>query len=301
LPSCMIFVWLEKLKYGRITKKGYKLDLRELIEQSPQISSLPTIFYRINEAVEDPECSFVEIGEIISGDPSLAARLLRIVNSLFFGFPSEIETISHAVTIVGMAQLQDLALATTVVNQFKGISKELISMEKFWLHSVATGLAARIIAVYRREPNADRFYLMGMLHDLGRLVLFLNLPEKMEKVFEHHEKGGLLHDSENEVIGADHAAVAGMLLKVWELPEMLQEAVAQHHAPNLSSQYPTAASIVHVADIIAHTMELGTCGEHFVPPLNAKAWETLDLPISLLSSIVEQVDRQATEAVEMFL
>ena len=277
------------------------MDIRNLIEQSPKISSLPTIFYQINEAVEDPECSFVEIGEIISGDPSLAARLLRIVNSSFFGFPSKIETISHAVTIVGMAQLHDLALATTVVNQFKGIPKESLNMEKFWLHSVATGLAARIIAVYRREPNADRFYLMGMLHDLGRLVLFLNIPDQMQKIMNCYEEGGLLHDAENKVLGADHAAGVGMLLEMWKLPEMLQDAVAYHHSPSQSPRYPTAASIVHVADIIAHGMELGTCGERYVPPLNPKAWEMLDLPTNLLLSIVEQIDRQANEAVEMFL
>ena len=251
--------------------------------------------------MEDPECSFVEIGEIISGDPSLSARLLRIVNSSFFGFPSKIETIAHAVTIVGTAQLHDLALATTVVNQFKGISKDLLNMEKFWLHSVATGLAARIIAVYRREPNADRFYLMGMLHDLGRLILFLNVPDQMEKVMSQYARAGLLHDAENKVMGADHAGVAGMLMEAWKLPEMLQEAVTYHHMPSQSPHYPTAASIVHVADIIANAMELGTCGDYYVPPLNAKAWEILDLPTNLLSSIVEQVDRQANEAVAMFL
>ena len=277
------------------------MDIRALVEQSPQISSLPTIFYQINEAVEDPECSFVEIGEIISGDPSLSARLLRIVNSSFFGFPSKIETITHAVTIVGTAQLHDLALATTVVNQFKGVSKDLLNMEKFWLHSVATGLAARIIAVYRREPNADRFYLMGMLHDLGRLILFLNVPDQMEKVMSQYARAGLLHDAEDKVMGADHAGVAGMLMEAWKLPEMLQEAVTYHHMPSQSPHYPTAASIVHVADIIANAMELGTCGDYYVPPLNAKAWEILDLPTNLLSSIVEQVDRQANEAVAMFL
>lgn len=278
------------------------MDLRQLIEQSPQISSLPTVFYRISQAVEDPECSFVEIGGIISGDPALSARLLRIVNSSFFGFPSKIETITHAVTIVGMAQLNDLALATTVVQQFKGIPQKLIDMKKFWFHSVATGLAARIIAVYRREPNADRFYLMGMLHDLGRLVLFLNAPEQMTKVMGRYEKDKeLFHDAENQVLGLDHSDVVGMLLEVWKLPEMLQEAVAFHHTPSQSPHYPIAASIVHVADIIAHAMELGTCGESHVPPLNSKAWEMLDLPASLLPSIIEQVDRQTNEAVEMFL
>ena len=276
-------------------------DLQILVDQSPQISSLPTIFYQINEAVEDPESSFVEIGEIISGDPSLSARLLRIVNSSFFGFPNKIETITHAVTIVGMAQLRDLALATTVVNQFKGIPKNLINMEKFWLHSVATGLTAKVIAIYRREANADRFYLMGMLHDLGRLLLLLNIPDSMKTVMDKYAEGGTMYDVENDVLGFDHAAAAGQLMQSWQLPGMLQEAVTYHHKPQQAPHYPVAASIVHVADFIAHGMELGSCGERFVPPLHPKAWEILELPLSLLPSILEQVDRQVGEAVEMFL
>ncbi len=276
-------------------------DLKKLVDQSKQISSLPTIFYQINEAVEDPECSFVEIGEIISGDPSLSARLLKIVNSSYFGFPNKIETITHAVTIVGMAQLRDLALATTVVNQFKGIPKNLINMEKFWLHSVATGLTAKVIAIYRRETNADRFYLMGMLHDLGRLLLLLNIPDSIKTVMEKYELGGTMYDAESEVLGFDHAAVAGQLMKSWQLPEMLQEAVEYHHKPEQAPHYPIAASIVHVSDFIAHGMELGSCGERYVPPLTPKAWELLELPPSLLSPILEQVDRQVNEAVEIFL
>lgn len=277
------------------------IDLQKLVDQSPQISSLPTIFFQINEAVEDPESSFVEIGEIISGDPSLSVRLLKVVNSSFFGFPNKIETITHAVTIVGMAQLRDLALATTIVNQFKGIPKKLINMENFWLHSVATGLTAKVIAIYRRESNADRFYLMGMLHDLGRLLLLLNIPEPMKTVMDKYELGGAMYDVENNVLGFDHSSVAGKLLESWKLPEMLQEAVAYHHKPTLAPHYPLAASIVHIADIIAHGMELGSCGERYVPPLNSQAWEMLDLPSSLLSSIIEQVDRQVNEAVEIFL
>ena len=276
-------------------------NLQNLVDKSPQISSLPTIFFQINAAVEDPESSFVETGEIISSDPSLSARLLRIVNSSFFGFPNEIETITHAVTIVGMAQLRDLALATTVVNQFKGIPKNLINMENFWLHSVATGLTAKVIAIYRRETNADRFYLMGMLHDLGRLLLLLNIPDSMKAVVEKYESGGILYEVENDVLGFDHAAAAGQLMQSWQLPVMLQEAVAYHHKPQQAPKYPVAASIVHLADFIAHGMELGSCGEKFVPPLQPKAWEMLELPMNLLSSIVEQVDRQVGEAVEMFL
>ena len=200
-----------------------------------------------------------------------------------------------------MAQLRDLALATTVVNQFKGISKKLINMEKFWLHSVATGLTARVIAIYRRESNADRFYLMGMLHDLGRLLLLLNLPGSIQTIMEEYEQGGTMYEVESNVLGFDHAAAAGQLMKAWQLPEMLQEAVEYHHKPEQAPHYPLAASIVHVADFIAHGMELGSCGERYVPPLSPKAWEQLEFQPNLLPSLMEQVDRQVKEAVEIFL
>jgi len=127
----------------------------QLLETGIKVPSLPAIFNEINEAVEDPESSFTEIAEIIGGDMALSARLLKIVNSSFFGFPSKVETITHAITIVGTAQLRDLVLATTIISQFKGMPKDVVNMESFWKHSVGCGLAARIIAIFRREPNIN--------------------------------------------------------------------------------------------------------------------------------------------------
>ncbi|KMP11186.1 hypothetical protein UR09_01600 [Candidatus Nitromaritima sp. SCGC AAA799-A02] len=273
-----------------------------ILEGKIKIPTLPSIYNEINEAVEDPEGSFTEIGRIISGDASLSARLLQIVNSSFYGFPSEIETISHAVTIVGTAQLRDLILATMVMSQFNGVPRELVDMKMFWAHSVGCGLAARIIAVYRREPNAERFYVTGILHDLGRLVLFINATDALKQAVEMAKESGiLLTKAEQNVLGFDHAEVGAALLKKWDLSERLAEVVHYHHKPSEAPNFPLEAAIVHLADLIVHGMELGRSGERFVPPLDPRAWKIIGLPPSIMGSIVEQLDRQFEDTITMFV
>ena len=277
-------------------------DPKSLVEGAVKLSSLPLIFYQINEAVNDPESSFTEIAHIISGDAGLVARLLKIVNSAFYGFPNRIETIIHAVSIIGSTQLRDLALATTVINQFRGIPKHLIDMESFWRHNIACGLAARVIAIYRRESGPDRYYVAGLLHDVGRLVILSHIPDKaMEAIKLAESKKILLSEAEQEVMGFDHAQVGEMLLLAWKLPDRLIEAVGCHHEIKKAKKYSLKASIIHVADIIANAMELGSSGEQYVPPMQERAWERLELPTSILSSIVNQIDRQYSESVEMFI
>lgn len=277
-----------------------KEKLEALIKSSVQIASLPLIFEKINAAIEDPQCSFSDIARIISGDPSLSVRLLKLANSSFFGLPVKVETITHAITLIGMAQLRDLVLATTIVSQFKGVSHK-INMQSFWHHSVAVGLIARIIAVYKRESNAERYYVLGMLHDLGHLVIYLNIPDEANKIRTQYESDNrLLHQIESELMGFDHADVGGALLRVWRLSPRMEEAVLYHHKPSQAKCYSLEASIIHVADFIAHGLELGNSGEKLVPPLDAKAWELLQLPASMLSSIINQTNKQFPDAIAIF-
>ena len=163
---------------------------QELIrEEDELVFSLPTIYVELQKALSDPDKTFRDLGDIIGFDPALSARLLKIVNSPFYGFPSKIDTISHAISIIGMDQLTDLALATLVIYQFEGIPNNMFNMEKFWWHSVACGVAARSIADIRNEKNAERFYLAGILHDIGReLLKAWKLPPRLvEAVGCHHQ------------------------------------------------------------------------------------------------------------------
>ena len=109
----------------------------DVVGMAGEMATLPVIFVRINEAVENPNSSFSEIAQIISGDSALSARLLKIVNSAFYGFSNKIETISHAITIIGTAQLRDLVLATAVIEKFQGLPSKNINMKSFWLHSIS--------------------------------------------------------------------------------------------------------------------------------------------------------------------
>jgi len=276
------------------------LDVQTLVNDSTKIGTLPSIFYEINDAIEDPEASFSRIGNIISGDAALSARLLKIVNSSFYSFETKVETVTHAITIVGLAQLRELVLATKVISQFAGVPKNVVDMEAFWGHSIACGLAAKIIAIYRREPNAERYYVKGILHDVGRLVLFLNAPEQMKKILELRVKGGLLHEVEMDVLGFDHAEVGCALAEKWGLHPDLGNSVRYHHSPSMKDEYLLSAGIVHLADVIAHALQLGGSGEPHVLPLDEKIFPSIDLPVNLMASIITQVDRQYDDAVQMF-
>lgn len=276
-------------------------ELEELIGSMTGLVSLPDVFHRIDAAVENPCSTLDQIAAIIMEDQGLAARLLKIANSSFYSFPQPVETITRALTVVGTGQLRDLVMATTAVNQFQGVSAELINIADFWRHSIACGLASRVIATYRREANVESFYVAGLLHDVGRLAFFLARP-KIAAVFlmQSRKNEHLLLQTEKTGMGFDHAEIGGALLSKWKLPERLQAPVRWHHAPLGSERFPIESAVVHVADIVAHGLRLGSSGETFIPPLDPFAWDRLGLAPGLLPAIAKQVEKQYTEAVRLF-
>lgn len=271
----------------------------DLLKGKVAVPSLPIIFTRINEAVNNPRMSIADIGKIISEDTGLSSRLLKIANSALYGFPAKIETISRAVTIIGTQQLRDLSLATVVLKLFRGIPRDMMNMESFWRHSIACGIAARILATYRREPNVERYFVAGVLHDVGRLVLCMKMPAEMRLAAERSRTNGeLLHLLEAEVLGVDHAVVGGMLMRLWNLPPTLESIVMHHHHPIKADSHPVEAAMVHISDLIAHAMQLGRTSEERVPLFEAGSWERIGLPLSVLSPLLNQVDRQFQDAMQ---
>jgi len=258
-----------------------------------RIPSLPPVCARLNDAVNNPRTSTLEIADLIGSDPALTARLLRLVNSSFYSFPSRIETPSQAVMIVGTAHLCDLALTTSIARLFKDVPEGIVSMASFWRHSIACGLGARLLAAYRQEPNVERYFVAGMLHDIGRLVLYQQAPgASREVLLRARGEERLLHDVEREAFGYDHAGVGAELMRLWSLPASLEEAVAFHHEPRRARRYPLEAALVHVGDIVAQALEMGTSGERLVPPLEAAAWDMIELSPRILPDAVAALERQ---------
>ena len=278
------------------------LDHRLLAMQVDNVASLPMIFVRINEVVNSPRSSMGEIARVISEDAGLSTRLLRLANSAFYSFPSRIETITHALTIIGTRQMRGLALATSVMTVFKNIPKELIDMESFWRHSIACGVTARVLATHRRESNIERYFVAGVLHDIGRLMLCQNRPELVkEALVRSQESSELLIVVEKDIIGIDHATLGGALLRQWKLPASLVEMVTYHHRPMAAARFPTGVALMHLADVVTHVAQLGNSGERFIPPLNHDAWTGLGLATSSLSLVMDQVEQQYDSAVRVIL
>ncbi|MEN6319886.1 MAG: HDOD domain-containing protein [Syntrophaceae bacterium] len=272
----------------------------DLLKGLVQLSSLPVVYTKINEAVNNPRSSMQDIGAVISDDPGLTSRLLQLVNSAFYGFPSKIETVSRALFIVGTQQIRDLALATSIMSLFKGIPESLVNMESFWRHSVACGIAAKILATYRRcEMNVERFFAAGIIHDIGRLVIYKRIPETAQEMI-HRCKANkeLLYVVEKEVMGFNHSNVGRVLVKYWNLPPSLEDVVAYHHSPKDAKRYPIETSVVHVADIIVHAMQYGNSGEMYVPPLDKKALELIGVPLSILSPTLNQLEKEVNDVVQ---
>jgi HD-like signal output (HDOD) protein len=272
----------------------------DLIQGSVQLSSPPLIYERLVEVINHPRGGAVDVAKVVMDDTALTARLLKVVNSAFFSFPRPVDTVSQAVTVVGTSQIRDLALATSVVALFKDVPEDLIDMDGFWRHSLACGVGARVLAGLRREGNVERFFVAGILHDLGKLIIFQQCPEESRTIFEEAKRDNtLVHLAERNLLGFDHGQVGEALLDQWNMPASLREPLRFHHNPGRADRYPVETSAVHVADIMANALGFGHGGESFVPPLSPEAWDSLGLDAGYLPSTVEEMDRQFQAAVHL--
>ncbi|HSJ48416.1 MAG TPA: HDOD domain-containing protein [Gammaproteobacteria bacterium] len=276
-------------------------DARDLIDDTLELASLPAVVLRALELLNAPDSSAADIGQVISEDPALSVRLLRIVNSSFYGFPSRIETISRAITIVGTLEITDLVLGSSAVEAFAGLPNELIDMQQFWEHSLYAGVVARVLARHHRAPNTERFFVSGLLHDIGSLVLYHQRPEESRRALELARAGRPLHQVEQEIFGFDHSDVGAELMQAWNLPEAFVEAARHHHRPVEAQEFPLETAMVHLADVIAAGAHLTGSATNQVPPLEPRAWELTGLALDITESVIEEADRQYTDALAVIL
>ncbi|HIJ86193.1 MAG TPA: HDOD domain-containing protein [Desulfuromonadales bacterium] len=267
-----------------------------IVEQTQTVYSLPLFYDRLNEKINHPRSSLADIGQVISEDQGLTVRLLKLANSPLFGYHANIGSITKALTVIGTRQLRDLALAVSVVGSFRGIPNGLVHMETFWKHNIACGILSRNIATYRREVNQERFFIAGMLHDIGFLVMCSAIPESVQEiVLERRDRNELKYVTEHQHLGFDHGAVGGALLAKWKIPLTISEPVACHHAPAEALRYPLEAATIHLADLICHTMGYSMADSAHIPPLDPRAWDLLEIPVNQLGTIIKQSEIQIEE------
>ncbi len=174
----------------------------------------------------------------------------------------------------------------------KNIPKEIIDMYSFLKHSLACGILSRIIAARKNFGQTEQLFVSGLLHDLGRLILYMYFTDESRNILSRSRNSNkLLYEEEQDYLGYDHAQVGKQLMEQWKLPLILENNVLYHHKPS-EAQQPIPATIVHLADIIVNSLGIGSSGEKFVPPLDLEAWENLQLPLSSFETIIGQATHQ---------
>jgi putative nucleotidyltransferase with HDIG domain len=269
-----------------------KGDLSGFLRRAQNPPSLPSIYQELVEAVGRPDASIREVSEIILQDPGLSLRLLKLANSAFYG-SSEVNTVESAAQLIGIGQIQKLVLATSVIKSFDKLPARLVDVRAFWEHSLACGITSALLAEFKRDPTPERFFIGGLLHDIGRLVMYLNAPDQSREILEKCEREHLLAcNVERDVLGFDHCELGAELMSNWGLPKSLVEIVKRHHLPpKTSSPAAQDAFIVHYADFIVTALQFGNSGEidvsPLIPPANSAPNYLDDWPIDPVLSELE--------------
>jgi HD-like signal output (HDOD) protein len=264
-------------------------DPQKIIARIDDLPTLPRTVLKITELVNDPKSSAKDLSRVITDDQVLTARLLKLVNSSFYGFPQRISTVTNAIVLLGFDAIRSLLLTTSVFDLFAGRSKKKKQdQEKFWDHSLGCAVGAKVIGNYLRHDKIEELFVSGLLHDIGKIVEMLFLPNEFaEVVATTNKENSLMIAAENKILGYNHAEIGRLLAAKWNLPVKLEQIIAHHHQPNLAGSFIMEASIVHLADIFCRALNMGFGGDHKIPPLDPTAWETLKIKTGVLERIME--------------
>jgi HD-like signal output (HDOD) protein len=269
----------------------------ELVKGISGLVSLPEVCVRVNEMAENPRYSASDIGKVIGQDVALTARLLKIANSPFYSHVSRVDTVSRAVTLIGARELRDLVVATSAMRMFSGIPSALVDMDSFWRHSICCGVVARILGPHCGVLHSERLFVAGVLHDVGRLIMYTKMAELMKVVLTRaHDSGTPAYLAEREVIGFDHAQVGSELMRLWRLPVSLQEVLEFHHEPGKAEQFSLETAIIHIAGVVANQVEPDGARKKATETVDPVAWKITGLTEDLIETILPEARARFVEA-----
>lgn len=225
------------------------MNAAECALQVGDIFALPDTCLKIKSIIDDDISDIDEIAELISYDPVLSSKLLRLANSALYNFPKQVETVQKAVQVLGETQVYNLVVASGAAEAFSSLNPDVIALDKFWEHSIHTALIAKHLAFQLGVKKDEPVYLSGLLHNLGELVVVQVKPD-LARVCTQHKKGKKPWGKQQELLGFTYADCTVELLKQWQLPERIIEPLKQLNQPEYSAANKVSL-ILHLASCLA--------------------------------------------------
>jgi putative nucleotidyltransferase with HDIG domain len=264
------------------------------------IPTLPTIALSIAAMVKNPAVNAADVSKMIEEDQALTATILRLVNSAFYGFPNQIKNINHAIVILGFNKVRSVVLSATIVRNLRA-NDPPFDVAQLWEHSMTCAVASEVIGRVLRAKSADDAFVAGLLHDIGKVILANFFPAEFTRVLKTiKDERCLIKQAEEKTLGVHHGLYGKWLAEHWGFPEPLAEAVQFHHAPGSCRKHRELASIVHLGDILARGLGVGSGGDPGMPMVDETAWESLKLSEERLDRIVAETIDALTRAHAFF-
>lgn len=225
------------------------MTLESLLQKDSELSSLPEIYLRVSELLENEDSTSAQIGQLVETDPALTTRILKMVNSAFYGFPHEIATISQSISILGRDRLRQILIGSMLGGVFGKMGSRVISLNDFWYDSVKTAILARYLCrESRNSDQAETLFTAGLLHKIGKLILAQRLPDEYMRVQITTEAENL--DAflvEQRIIGYTHCDVGAAFIKKWGLPQILSDIAHYYLSPQQSEEYEDEVRLISLA------------------------------------------------------
>jgi putative nucleotidyltransferase with HDIG domain len=226
-------------------------EIKEKIQSIIQLPALPTIAMEVVELVDNPKTSASRLGKVISTDQALTAKVLKIANSPFYGFPKKISTIDFAIIVLGFDALKEIIISISLVSSLQKKSDSYLDARAFWDHSISTGVVARRLARDLGYRVSGEVFVGGLLHDMGISILHRYFNNEFRRIVDIVRETNLTFlEAEESVLGVTHAEVGGWLATRWNLPDHLIEALSLHHTPGAASLNPDLVALIHCADVL---------------------------------------------------
>ncbi|HWD18038.1 MAG TPA: HDOD domain-containing protein [Verrucomicrobiae bacterium] len=227
----------------------------------PCLPSLSSIDSALKELLGADQRYTSQIAEIIRRDPSLTSRLLRLVNSVYYGMAKPVKNIEEAVFYLGVRQIRQLAMVTPIIEDFQKLAENrAFPWRQFWRHCIAVALMTREITDLTQTQDGEIDYVAGLIHDVGKIVMAAAFPEHFYEIYHRRAGTGDILQIERDVIGLDHAELGALYLRRQRLPEVFVDLVQYHHQPNLVRHHASVTAAVQVADLVVRHMKIGDSG-----------------------------------------
>lgn len=275
------------------------LKLTDITENVTKVPALPQIVVKLLELLQDPDTSASQIEDLIQKEPGLAAQVLKLVNSAFYAMPTPIGDIKRAVTILGFREIKNIVVANSIGKAFKGVKlPKSFEMKTFWRHSLVNACVTRFMAENSNQKIDGDAFTLGLLHDIGKLILAAYAPETMEAIINYAiEKEISFFDAEKEFMVTNHPEIGAWLSEKWKMPASLTDSIRNHHNPEHFEKHVLTASS-HFGNYIASVKKMRCNGSIERMPLNNCVWNILGLQRDALRTVLESVNKeiQAAEA-----